>query len=574
MAKKIPTANKYLKPTIVPGRVILKLKKQPARDMSGSIPTGRQSMAKSLGLSSVDDILKKYNVKSISKLRAPSPDVNAESAGVGTPRIVGESATTHENFAFTRTFIVNIDPKSDVKALVQELKNNPEVEEAHLDYFARAEVVPNDPLFQDQWGLVTIKCPEVWEITKGSEDVIISIVDTGVDRGHPDLRDKLVPGFDMVNVADVTPDQGCVWEGDIATRDDDPDDENGHGTHCAGIAAGITDNDIGIAGVAWNSKVMPVRVLANMRCTRGDSSTFVTGTGLFSDIADGIIWAADHGAKVISLSLGGLVNKSDSEPEPMKSAIDYAISKGCVVVAAMGNDGADLDVEDVYHYPSKHASVLAVGAIDKNNQRASFSNYGDYKHVMAPGVSIRSTYFGSRYADMDGTSMATPFVSGVAALVRSANPQLAPKQVIDIIRQSSISSDQYGKEFGFGLINAEAAVKMAMGGAGGAEPEPVTSLGPFISEVSGSLARTGDEKTYKVSVSNKLTINLDGPEGSDFDIYVKKGSPPTRSSYDSKGYSSQASETLAIQVDESGDYYIMVRSYEGSGNFKLKVRRG
>lgn len=553
-----------MKPSVVKGRVILKLKEQAARTMTASIPTGRASTAKTLGVSSVDRVLEKYEVMSIVKLRAPAPKT-----ALTTDTTAGIPAPTHEEYGFTRTFLVNVAPDTDVMTMVDELKKDPSVEDAQVDYYARALVTPNDTFFKGLWGLKMINCDKAWDLTKGSAEVVVAIVDTGVDLNHPDLKDKLLAGFDMVNLTDVPAEEGCVWEGDFSTRDDDPDDENGHGTHCAGIAAGIPDNGQGIAGVAWNCRILPVRVLANIRCTEGGQS-YVTGSGVFSDIADGIIWAADHGAHVISLSLGGYVEKTMPEPEPMKSALDYAVAKGCVIAAAMGNDGANLDDEAVYNYPSRYGKLIAVGAVDKNGKRADFSNFGDYKQVMAPGVGILSTYFGSRYEQLDGTSMATPFVAGLAALIKSVNPHLTPPEVIDLIRQTSSKSDQYGKEFGYGIIDALKAIKAVLG----KEQRPIEEIPPFVQEVTRTLKSTGEEKVFRIVLSNQLVVDLDGPEGADYDLYVKKGAAPTREDYDARGYTSRPDESVVLPITGPGEYYVMVRSYRGSGDFRLKTRLG
>ncbi|MBN1235289.1 MAG: S8 family serine peptidase [Methanotrichaceae archaeon] len=558
-------SGKGLKPTIVKGRVILKLKDQAARASTVSIPTGRTSAAKTLGVASVDNVLKNYSVINIVKLRSPSADEGIPVRGSAASRTVGETVPTHEEFGFTRTFLVNVAPETDVKAMVADLKKNPSVEDARVDYYARISVTPNDTFFNGLWGLKMIKCEQAWDLTKGSPEVVVAIVDTGIDKEHPDLKSKLLSGYDMVNVADVPPEDGCVWEGDYLTRDDDPNDENGHGTHCAGIAAGIPDNAKGIAGVAWNCSLLPVRVMANIRCPEG-----VDASGIFSDIADGVIWAADHGASVISLSLGGFVDKSDPEPEPMKSALDYAVSKGCVVIAAMGNEEANLDNEDVYYYPSKHAKLLAVGAVDKSGKRAYFSNFGDYKQVMAPGVDILSTYPISDYELLDGTSMATPFVAGLAALVKSANPHLTPAEIVDIIRQTSTSAGSYGSEFGFGIIDAEKAVKNVLGPNG----DSTVAIPPFAQEIAGTIKKSGEEKLYKLTVSNNLVLDLDGPDDADFDLYVRKGSAPTRKDYDKRGYTSEADESVVLLITGPGEYYIMIHSYKGKGDFKLKARLG
>lgn len=556
-------SGKGLKPTVVKGRVILKLKEQAARTMTASIPTGRSSTAKALGVPSVDRVLKNYSVTSIVKLRSPSPRAEAFTGSAA------ETGPTHEEYGFTRTFLVNVAPDTDVKSMVDDLKMDPSVEDAQVDYYARTMANPNDTFFNGLWGLKMINCDKAWDLMKGSAEVVIAIVDTGVDLTHPDLKEKLLPGFDMVNVADVPPEEGCVWEGDYTTRDDNPDDENGHGTHCAGIAAGIPDNGQGIAGVAWNCRILPVRVLANLRCTEGGES-YVTGSGVFSDIADGIIWAADHAASVISLSLGGYVEKSQPEPEPMKSALDYALAKGCVIAAAMGNDGANLDDEEVYNYPSRYGKLIAVGAVSKNGKRANFSNFGDYKQVMAPGVGILSTYFGSRYEPLDGTSMATPFVAGLAALIKSANPRLTPAEVIDLIRQTGSMSDQYGAEFGYGIIDALKAAQKVLG----PPAQVIEEVPPFVQEMAGSLKSAGEEKLYRIVVSNQLVMDLDGPEGADYDMYVRKGAAPTKKDYDGRGYTSRPDESVVLPITGPGEYYIMVHSYRGSGDYKLKARLG
>lgn len=551
-------AEKEIKPRIVKGRVILKLKEEPSRAVTTSVPTGRRSTAANLGIASVDRILADYGTKGITKLRGPS--IESLPGGMRVRR-VSEPEATHEAYGFTRTYIVKVPPETDLESMIEKLKKDPNVEDVEVDYLATMAVVPNDHYYQNQWGLPRIKCEEAWELEKGSQDVIIAIVDTGVDQSHPDLVDKLVPGYDMVDVTDLDPGEGCVWEGDIDTRDNNPEDENGHGTHCAGIAAASTNNNTGVAGVAWNCKIMSVRALANLRCP-----DYETGSGSLTDIADGIIWAADHNANVISMSLSAIVPDYAPPPTVLKDAIDYANSRGCVLVAAMGNDGVNPEEYDCYVYPAKHSKVIAVGAIDRNNRRADFSNYGDYEHVMAPGVDIRSTYIGSGYADLDGTSMATPFVAGLAALIKSADPHLSPEEIIDRIRQTAASQSEYNMEYGHGIVNAYSALRPEDGGDGIIDPCGVT--------VEGNLEESGDQEIYKIAVTNTLNINLDGPEdGVDFDLYIKKGAPPTTQNYDKRAYTVKADEIITHLIEEPGDYYVMVRSYQGAGDFKLTVRR-
>ncbi len=557
--------KKKIKPQIVTGRVILKLKEEASRTVATSIPTGRKSGIVNLGIASVDKILADYKTLGITKLRAPQ--VEFLPGGIKVSR-VSESEKTHEASGFTRTYIVKVPPETNLKSMIERLKKDPNVENAEVDYFASISLIPNDPYYRKgyQWGLKRIKCEEAWELEKGSKNVIIATVDTGIKQTHPELVERLVPGYDMVDLTDIEPSEGCVWEGDIYTRDNNPEDENGHGTHVAGIAAAATNNGKGVAGVTWNCKIMSVRALANIRCTTPEG-TYVSAQGTFTDIADGIIWAADNNANVINMSLGGLVPKSAPPPSVLKDAIDYASSKGCILVAAMGNDAIDLDESEYYSYPAAHPEVLAVGAINQKDKRAGWSNYGDYKHVMAPGVNIRSTFIDSGYADLDGTSMATPFVSGLAALIKSADPHLSSEKVIGTIRETASSSGQYNKEYGYGVVNAQAAIAKII-------PDvPITVVDPCEAITEGNLKEDGDEKFYKITIANTLNINLDGPEGANFDLYLKKGARPTTQDYDERANTLKPDEVIAYPIKEPGDYYIMVKSYQGIGDFKLIVKR-
>lgn len=283
---------------------------------------------------------------------------------------------------------------------------------------------PNDALFGEyQWNLPIIETLKGWTIEKGSADVPIAVVDTGVDLGHPDLAARLGKGINIIR------------EGS------DPQDDVGHGTHVAGIISAMVNNQEGVAGMTWNNPVMPVKVL--------DAS----GSGSTYDVAMGIIWAADNGAKVINLSLG---NYADAQF--LHDAIRYAYDKDVVLVAASGNDNTEQP-----GYPAAYPEVLAVAATDANRNKASFSNYGDYIDVAAPGVGIASTYPDNQYAALSGTSMASPHVAALAALIRSVNPALTNKEVMDILRQSAEDIGPPGKDiyFGYGQIDVRRALQMA-----------------------------------------------------------------------------------------------------------------
>ena len=266
----------------------------------------------------------------------------------------------------------------DVKKAMARLNKLPFVEFAEPNYIFKPTWSPSDPKWNDQWGITKIDTPGGWGMETGDRDVIIAIVDTGVDLDHPDLKNKIVAGYDYVGM------------------DSDPDDVGGHGTHCAGIAAASTNNGIGVAGVCANCSIMPLRVLG-------------AEGGLASDVAKGIVWAADHGANVISLSLGGMFPSSTQE-----DSIKYAWNKGAIVIAAAGNMG----VQDA-HYPAYHSTCVAVGSTESNDARSGFSNYGSWVDVAAPGGFIMSTIPDGEYGYKSGTSMATPFVAGLAGLLFS-----------------------------------------------------------------------------------------------------------------------------------------------------------
>ena len=259
----------------------------------------------------------------------------------------------------------------------------------------------------------------------GSAAVTIAIVDSGVDLGHPDLAGKLVPGTDIVN------------------NDNDPQDDNGHGTHVAGIAAAMTNNLVGVAGVSWGARIMPVKVLDAL------------GGGSTSNVAAGIVWAADHNADVINLSLGCGILSCPDPPVTLGNAIEYAYGKGITLVAAAGNLGTSF-----VYYPARFPHVIAVAATDQLDTHWTLSNFGPEVDVSAPGVQIYSTYRGNIYRYLDGTSMSSAFVSGLAAILRGLPTYVSPDQVADIIDSTALDLGTPGKDdlYGFGLIQMDAAI--------------------------------------------------------------------------------------------------------------------
>jgi subtilisin family serine protease len=285
---------------------------------------------------------------------------------------------------------------------------------------------PNDLLYTKyQWNLPIIETVAGWGVGKGSENVIVGVVDTGVDTNHSDLQGRLLKGYNVVDPSSS------------------PMDDVGHGTHVAGIISALVNNGEGVAGITWYNPILPVKVLD------------ATGAGNTYNVAQGIIWAADHGAKVINMSLG---NYADANF--LHDAIKYAYNKDIVLIAASGNDNTENP-----GYPAAYPEVFAVAAADASKKKAAFSNFGDYIAVTAPGVNIASTYPHNQYAALSGTSMASPHVTALAALIRSTNPQLKNTEVMDIMRKSAEDLGTPGKDkyYGYGQIDVIKALQLAQG---------------------------------------------------------------------------------------------------------------
>lgn len=340
---------------------------------------------------------------------------------------------------------LKIPDDTSVEEMIYILNQDQRIEYAGLNYIARITATPNDTFFSYQYALhnsgqeigvpgspqgsarADIKATTAWEESKGKEDVVIAVIDTGIDMAHPDLNDKIVsPGYDWVN------------------GDEDATDDQGHGTFVAGIAAAETNNSEGIAGVAWNCKLLPLKTMD------------AEGEGFYSDIVDAIYYAVDNGADVINLSLGGPYN------DPlMEEAVRYAVQNDVVVAASAGNDA-----EPVL-YPAAYDNCLAVAATDYDDNRVWWSNFGPEIDVSAPGVRIISTvptwYFGEGsipYGFGGGTSFSCPHVAGMAALIRSEKPWLTAEQIMLIIRYSADDINElelpgFDEETGYGRINME-----------------------------------------------------------------------------------------------------------------------
>ncbi len=345
--------------------------------------------------------------------------------------------------------------------------------EAVADFTSTDDILwCNDPLADNQWGLrnpdftgIDVSIEKAWESATG-RGVKIAFVDTGVDMDHTDLRQNIhCPGYD--------------------TETEKPESQvyGMHGTHCAGIAAAVKDNSFQIAGVAPDAEIMSV------------SNRLISSTNSRLRRAKGIIWAVNNGADIISCSWN-----SNTRHKALDEAIEYALNqgrdgKGCIVAVASGNDGTDRVC-----YPADIADdILTVGAINRNGERASFSQYGDLLDVMAPGVDILSTLPDNEIGYSYGTSTAAPFAAGIAALILEKNPELSSRQVCDIMAASAIGlknfseTDHKDYEYGYGLVNAENALLAAS-----ASTDSVLNddCGLCIYDICGNLIYQGDGSAF------------------------------------------------------------------------------
>ncbi|AFY40961.1 S8 family peptidase [Nostoc sp. PCC 7107] len=280
----------------------------------------------------------------------------------------------------------------------------------------------------NNWGADLVNAPEAWNKGYTGKGVVVAVIDTGVDYNHEDLKNNIWTNTKEV-AGNGIDDDGNGYVDDVrgwnfVNNNNNTLDQNGHGTHVSGTIAG-QKNDYGVTGIAYDAKIMPVKVLNE------------SGSGSYSAIANGIYYAANNGANVINLSLGG--NFSN---RTLQNAVEYANSKGVVVVMAAGNDGGSQP-----NYPARYANNtgIAVGAVDRNNNLANFSNRSgtnQLAYVTAPGVDVYSTVPNNQYASYSGTSMASPHVAGVVALMLSANRSLTPAQVRQIITDTAGNNTQ------------------------------------------------------------------------------------------------------------------------------------
>jgi subtilisin family serine protease len=428
-----------------PGKIVVELSQDVNASVSSQIPdTLDAGMFTGFGNEIIDAALAFLPVQSITSLYG-----EIEPYDVDTELLDSMHAT----------YVIRLDEDTDLDSVMGVLGEVPGVANVEPVGFGRLEATPNDPQFSDQWGLDRINAPLAWDRQTGSDSVKITVVDSGTDKNHPDLAPRLGKGWDFCENPTVRP--GEQRTGDFTSPDDDPQDENGHGTGMAGIIGAATNNSFGIAGVTWAGKILTARCACRTQTPSGQ-----LGAGCNTDeMAKAIQWAGEW-SHVANVSLVSLID----DTKHLRDAVNYALQAQTTVVAAMGNDG-----DNRLRYPAAYPGVIAVGAMTKTGFQWFSQNTGNHMSVSAPGSHIKTldlfASFGSpQYADASGTSPAAAFVAGVVALMYSCNINLTPRQVKQIIEETASHNvpdpnwQWPNPVYGNGIVDARRAVDRVLDG--------------------------------------------------------------------------------------------------------------
>ncbi len=364
-------------------------------------------------------------------------------------------------------------PEKNIDKVKAALAKNPNFSFVEENFLGQGTAVPNDPSFASQWHHSKIMSPSAWDLGTGSTAIPIAIIDSGVDPDHPDLMGKLLPGYNFVS------------------GNTDTHDVLGHGTAVAGSAGALSNNSVGVAGVAWNNPIMPLVVLNS------------SNSASYSNIASAITYAVNNGAKVINISIAG-----SSSSYTLQNAVNYAWDNGVLVFASAANNNTS-----ARFYPAACTNAVAVAATDSADRKASFSNYGDWINLTAPGVSILTTSNGGGYGYWSGTSFSSPVTAGLAALIWSANPQLSHQQIVEILQSTTddLGATGFDNTFGHGRINAYNAMMDALNYQAEVDttaPAVVLTSPTDSTTVAGTVAITATA-TDDVAVS-KVEFRVDG----------------------------------------------------------------
>lgn len=428
---------------------------------------------------------------------------------------------------------LNIDvvriQEGTVEEKIRQYKKDPNVVYAEPNFKAKAFGVTNDSSLSQQWGLFKIDAANyasisAWDVTTSNSSIKLAVLDTGIEESHPDLFGKVTASYNFTNSPTLS-------------------DIFGHGTHVAGIAAAATNNGIGVAGAGYNTSILNGKVL-------GDD-----GSGYYSWVANGIVWAADQGAQVINMSLGG-----GSPSITLEDAVNYAWSKGSVVVAAAGNAGNSSP-----QYPGYYQNAIAVGATDNNDIKASFSTYGNWVDVAAPGVGIYSTYKGGSYGSLSGTSMATPFAAGTSALIWAKGTCKTNICVREQLEKTADKISGTGTYWTWGRVNAYKAVSDILPTFVPTQtPIPTPTSMPTSTPIPADTIRPTVLITYPINGSRvdrrtniTVTANADDNTGVSKVVFYRNGSqictagPTADKKYSCSMYTGNAGSRVTYKVTAS-----------------------
>ncbi|WP_226536218.1 S8 family serine peptidase [Fictibacillus halophilus] len=479
------------------------------------------------------------------------------------------------------THVIKFSKNKKMADVLRELNASPNVEYAEPNYVYKPTAV-TDPLYSELWGLkntgqevfgqvgkrgIDINVEAAWAKTKGSSSLVIGVIDTGIDINHPDLKDKI-----WVNTGE-TPNDGI--DNDKNGYIDDVNgwnfydknnrlfirgEEDYHGTHVAGTIAAKANN-MGVIGVAPNVKIMPLKFIGPWG-------------GYESDAILAIEYAKSKGVKILNNSWGGGENA-----QALKDAIK---SSGTLFIAAAGNDGMNTDTSPMYPAAYDLPNILSVASVNNTGNLSFFSNYGSKSvDVAAPGEGILSTVpiwdedYSTAYEYLDGTSMATPHVSGIAALVKSVNPTYSPAQIKDaIMRTTTKLSSLTGKTVTGGLVNAGKAVSFDAD----SDIPGIVWKGDSISTTLDASKDKNDVYSIKLLKGEKLKTTLKGDAGTDFDLYLYNDTATTINSSNGIAASSESAnssnETFTFTAPKTGTYYLNAYAYKGAGKYTLSVTEG
>ncbi len=452
------------------------------------------------------------------------PDVSDVDA---TRAVDSTGATEIGDLGDINTHVLNI-PVGREQQILTELARDPRVVSVEKDGTMHTSLVPADPHWAQAWGPKLVNAPQAWNMTTGAKSTIIAVVDTGVDPRQPDLRGRVLRGWDFQN------------------NDANPKDDNGHGTAVAGVAAAAANDNVGIAGMCWKCQILPVKVLN------------ANGSGNHSNIAAGIVWATKHGADVINLSLAG-----PSDANVIANAIQFARNHGVVVVAAAGNEGTSRRF-----YPAAYPGVISVGATSSSDVLYSWSNRGSWVKLSAPGCAYTGSTGPIRWSWWCGTSFATPVVAGTAALMKSLKPGLSRAQ----IERALLNSTVRVRGISVGRIDAAKALRVAS--SLGATSPPTQTPSPTPTATPRTLAWRADldsgtrSRTRTFQLSGAVHLRLQWASGTQVYLRVTNSSGDVLVNWhDSDG------EIDWNRTVHDGDFKVQVGEWSGaSTSFKVTIQ--